>query len=124
MTFASYLSVGIRLPRVAVDQYLHGSGSYVPVSQLLPGDLLFFSTDHADASKIHHVAMYLGGGRMVHAPTFGEHVKEAPIWWTEYYGALRIVPAVAAPGATTAPPATDEPGARTEPATTQPAPTT
>jgi cell wall-associated NlpC family hydrolase len=117
LTFASYLSVGIRLPRVAVDQYMHGPGTYVPVTQLLPGDLLFFSTDHNDPSKIHHVAMYLGGGRMVHAPTFGEHVKEAPIWWTEYYGALRVVPAAAAPGTTGAPPAP------TQPAPTQPAPT-
>ena len=122
LTFASYLSVGIRLPRVAVDQYLHGPGSYVPVTQLLPGDLLFFSTDHNDANKIHHVAMYLGGGRMVHAPTFGEHVKEAPVWWTEYYGALRVVPAVAAPGATP-PPATTAPAPAPGPTTTQPAPT-
>jgi peptidoglycan DL-endopeptidase CwlO len=128
LTFASYLSVGIRLPRVAVDQYLHGPGSYVPVTQLLPGDLLFFSTDHNDASKIHHVAMYIGGGRMVHAPNFGEHVKVAPIWWTEYYGALRVVPAVAAPGATSAPapapaPATTEPApAPAEPTTSAPAP--
>jgi cell wall-associated NlpC family hydrolase len=120
LTFASYLSVGIRLPRVAVDQYLHGPGTYVPVTQLLPGDLLFFSTDHADPSKIHHVAMYLGGGRMVHAPTFGEHVKEASIWWTEYYGALRVVPAIAAPGATTAPPVPTQPA----PTTPAPAPTT
>ena len=129
LTFASYLSVGIRLPRVAVDQYLHGPGTYVPVTQLLPGDLLFFSTDHNDANKIHHVAMYLGGGRMVHAPNFGEHVKEAPVWWTEYYGALRIVPAVAAPGATpTAPaPTATQPAPApptTEPSPTSPAPTT
>ena len=124
LTFASYLSVGIRLPRVAVDQYLHGPGEYVPVTKLLPGDLLFFSTDHNDPNKIHHVAMYLGGGRMVHAPTFGEHVKEAPVWWTEYYGALRVVPAVAAPGATPTTPAPTATQPAPAPTSTGPAPTT
>jgi peptidoglycan DL-endopeptidase CwlO len=124
LTFASYLSVGIRLPRVAVDQYLHGPGAHVPVAQLLPGDLLFFSTDHNDASKIHHVAMYLGGGRMVHAPNFGEHVKEAPVWWTEYYGALRVVPAVAAPGSTPTTPAPTATQPAPTPTSTEPAPTT
>jgi len=105
LALASYLSVGIALPRVSRDQYRYRGGSPVLVSQLLPGDLLFFSTDRSDSSKIHHVAIYIGNGKMVHAPTFGETVKVSPVWWSEYFGAIRIVPAIAAPGAATTPPA-------------------
>jgi cell wall-associated NlpC family hydrolase len=119
LMLASYRSVGLKLPRVARDQY--GAGTPVLASQLLPGDLLFFSTDRSDWRQIHHVAMYIGGGRMVHAPTWGEPVQTAPIWWTEYFGATRVVPAVAAPGAT--PPPATPPAATTPPATTPPATT-
>lgn len=122
LMLASYASVGISLPRVSRDQYR--AGTPVLVSQLLPGDLLFFSTDRSDSRQIHHVAMYIGGGRMVHAPTWGEPVQTSPIWWTEYFGATRVVPAIAAPGgtpATTAPPTTAPP--TTIPPTTAP-PTT
>jgi peptidoglycan DL-endopeptidase CwlO len=119
LMLASYRSVGLNLPRVARDQY--GAGTPVLASQLLPGDLLFFSTDRSDQRQIHHVAMYIGGGRMVHAPTWGEPVQIAPIWWSEYFGATRVVPAVAAPGATT-PPATTPPA--TTPPPTTPPPTT
>ena len=38
-------------------------GQSVPVSQLQPGDLLFFY------SPTSHVAMYIGNGQMVHAST-------------------------------------------------------
>jgi peptidoglycan DL-endopeptidase CwlO len=100
LTFAAYRSVGITLPRVSRDQYTVGSP--VPVSQLLPGDLLFFSTDRQNPAAIHHVAIYLGGGRMVHAPTFGDVVRISPIWWSEYFGATRILPAI--PGPPTHPP--------------------
>ncbi len=95
LALAAYRSVGVHLPRISRDQY--GAGIPVLVSQLLPGDLLFFSTDRSDWHQIHHVAIYIGNGRMVHAPTFGERVKVSPIWWTEYFGATRVVPAVAVP---------------------------
>ena len=119
LVLASYRTAGIRLPRVSRDQY--GAGSPVLASQLLPGDLLFFSTDRSDWRQIHHVAIYIGGGRMVHAPTWGEPVQISPIWWTEYFGATRVVAAVATPGTTTPPPTTAPP--TTTPPTTAP-PTT
>ena len=40
-----------------------------------------------------HVAIYLGKGQMLHAPTAGDHVRIAPIWWAEFFGATRVVPA-------------------------------
>src|SRR6185503_9074601 len=115
LVLASYQSVGVNLPRVS--RYQFHAGTPVLVSQLLPGDLLFFSTDRSDWRKIHHVAIYIGGGRMIHAPTFGDVVRIAPIWWLEFFGATRIVGAVSAPAA---PPPTMRPPATTPPRTTPP----
>ena len=28
-----------------------------------------------DSASIHHVAIYIGNGQVIHAPTFGDHVK-------------------------------------------------
>jgi cell wall-associated NlpC family hydrolase len=93
LVYAAYLSVGVKLPRVANNQY--GAGQPVLASQLLPGDLIFFSTNPSDWRQIHHVAMYIGNGKVVQAPTFGDVVKISPVWWTEYFGATRIIPAIA-----------------------------
>jgi cell wall-associated NlpC family hydrolase len=99
LTWAAYRSAGITIPRIAADQY-HGLRP-VLLSNLLPGDLLFFSTDRSNWRAIHHVGMYIGDGKMVHAPTTGDHVRIAPIWWSEYFGAARVVDAVPGPSTTT-----------------------
>ena len=52
---------GVSIPRVAASQV--GAGTAVDVSAVQPGDLLFYS----DGSGISHVAMYIGGGQVVHA---------------------------------------------------------
>ncbi|HEX6500448.1 MAG TPA: NlpC/P60 family protein [Micromonosporaceae bacterium] len=96
LTWASYHSVGVDLPRIANEQQ-HETTPVPDVSKLLPGDLLFFATDRNDWHTIHHVAIYLGDGKMVHAPTTGDVVKISPIWWSEFFGATRVVPAVPAP---------------------------
>jgi cell wall-associated NlpC family hydrolase len=53
---------GVTIARDASPQSTHGR--LVPRSALRPGDLLFFAT----ASVVHHVGIYAGAGRMVHAP--------------------------------------------------------
>ena len=87
----AYGHAGIGLPRTARPQFR--ATRPVPPSQLLPGDLLFFATDKSNWDTIHHVGIYLGGGRMVHAPTTGDVVRVAPVWWAEYFGATRVVSA-------------------------------
>lgn len=69
LTFAAYRSVGIRLGRTTYEQVTNG----VPVSktQLMPGDLVF---PHPG-----HVQLYLGNGQVIHAPTFGDHVRIATL---------------------------------------------
>jgi cell wall-associated NlpC family hydrolase len=61
----AYESAGVTLPRVARQQYW--AGAQLPVRQAQPGDLLFWGYDTSNPDSIHHVAMYLGNGRMVEA---------------------------------------------------------
>jgi cell wall-associated NlpC family hydrolase len=79
---------GVKLPRVAEDQAR--VGTYVPQSQLQPGDAVFF----ADSSGyIHHMGLYIGGGKMIHAPQTGDVVKITDIttgyYASQYAGARR-----------------------------------
>ena len=87
---------GIQMPRVAADQAR--TGPAVPVSQLQPGDLLFYHTDPTDPGYISHVAIYLGNDEMLQAPQTGENVEvvKANLSGSEYAGAVRVDPALAA----------------------------
>ena len=60
-TMSVLANFGVSIPRVAASQA--GAGTAVDVSAVQPGDLLFYS----DGSGISHVAMYIGGGQVVHA---------------------------------------------------------
>lgn len=62
----AYGHVGLRLPHHAGT--LATRGTRVPTGRLRPGDLLFFR-------GYGHVGIYLGRGRMVHAPQSGERVE-------------------------------------------------
>ncbi|SHN45582.1 NlpC/P60 family protein [Cryptosporangium aurantiacum] len=86
----AYASADVTLPRTARPQYR--ASRPVSITALLPGDLLFFATDRADWDTIHHVGVYLGRGLMVHAPTTGDVVRIAPVWWSEFFAAGRVVP--------------------------------
>jgi peptidoglycan DL-endopeptidase CwlO len=91
----SFAQAGITMPRVAADQAR--SGPSVPVSQLRPGDLIFYHTDQTDPTYISHVAMYLGNGWMIQAPEPGMDVEVVPAdFGTEFAGAIRVSPAQAA----------------------------
>ena len=69
----------------------------MPVSQLQPGDLLFYHTDPTAPGYISHVAIYLGNGWMIQAPQPGENVEVVPAdFGTEFAGAIRVSPAQAA----------------------------
>ena len=61
----------------------------VPVSQLQPGDLLFYHTDPTDPGYISHVAIYLGNDEMLQAPQTGENVEvvQADLSGSEYAAA-------------------------------------
>ncbi len=88
LTQASYDKVGIKLPRVANDQY--NAGPHPARNELLPGDLVFFSHDPTDSRAIHHVGIYVGGGYMIDAPRTGAVIRFDPIDGGDYFGATRV----------------------------------
>jgi cell wall-associated NlpC family hydrolase len=91
----SFARAGIEMPRVAADQAQ--AGPAVPVSQLQPGDLLFYHTDPTAPGYISHVAIYLGNGWMIQAPEPGKNVEVVPAGFgPEFAGAIRVNPAQAA----------------------------
>jgi cell wall-associated NlpC family hydrolase len=91
----SFAQAGVTMPRVAADQAL--TGPAVPVSQLQPGDLLFYHTDPTAPTYISHVAIYLGNGWMIQAPEPGKDVEVVPAdFGNEFAGAVRVNPAQAA----------------------------
>lgn len=80
LTYYVFGQLGMRIPRVAEDQAR--VGAYVPFAQLKPGDTVFF----ADSSGyIGHMGLYIGGGRMVHAPQTGDVVKVTDISSGRYF---------------------------------------
>ncbi len=91
----SFAQAGISMPRVAADQAR--AGPAVPVSQLQPGDLLFYHTDPTDPGYISHVAIYLGNGWMIQAPQPGMDVQVVPAsFGSQFAGAIRVYPQTAA----------------------------
>lgn len=60
---------GIKIPRTTYDQI--NAGTAVKRGQLRPGDAIFFGT----RANPHHVAMYLGNGRIIEAPHTGANVR-------------------------------------------------
>ncbi|NUU62148.1 C40 family peptidase [Paenibacillus sp. JW14] len=76
---------GVTLPRTSTQQST--AGTYVPRSQLQPGDLVFFY------SPIHHVAIYMGDGKILH--TYGKGgVTVTNLnsgWWDSHYTTARRV---------------------------------
>jgi cell wall-associated NlpC family hydrolase len=91
----SFARAGIVMPRVAADQAR--TGPAVPVSQLEPGDLLFYHTDPTAPGYISHVAIYLGNGLLIQAPEPGLDVQVVPVYFgSEFAGAIRVSPAEAA----------------------------
>ncbi|MBL8201291.1 MAG: C40 family peptidase [Chromatiales bacterium] len=65
----AYSNAGLRLPRTAADQM--DATAPVTLENAQAGDLLFFR----DGSRTSHVAIYLGEGRFVHAPSTGNQVS-------------------------------------------------
>ncbi|QRP44979.1 C40 family peptidase [Amycolatopsis sp. FDAARGOS 1241] len=88
----AYESAGVILPRVSQDQYK--AGAMLPVRDAQPGDLIFLATDPADPSTIHHVAMYLGDGKIVEAQQTGVPVHVRPFSFDE----AEVVPQAVRPG--------------------------
>ena len=79
----------VNLPRTSSEQAK--VGTQVSRSALQPGDMVFFSPG---GRRISHVGMYIGNGRMVHAPRTGKNIDITSIdsgYWAKYYTTARRV---------------------------------
>jgi hypothetical protein len=91
----SLAQAGVVMPRVAADQAR--TGPQVPLSQLEPGDLLFYHTDPTAPGYISHVAIYAGDGEMIQAPQPGLDVEIVPAdFGSEFAGAVAVYPRLGA----------------------------
>lgn len=69
----AFAGVGIDLPRYSGNQA--DAGEEVPASEMRRGDMLSW----AENGRTHHIAMYLGDGKMIEAPYSGARVKISPV---------------------------------------------
>ncbi len=61
------------------SRYQYRQVRKIPLDQARVGDLLFWTDGSDDPARIHHVALYAGGGLMVEAPETGKNVRVVPI---------------------------------------------
>lgn len=66
LTGGAWAAAGVSIPRTARDQV--GAGQKISMSELRPGDLVAYSS-------LTHIGMYIGDGKVVHAPRTGLNVS-------------------------------------------------
>ena len=81
LTLAAWRAAGKSLPHNAAMQW--DAVAHISRSSLQPGDLVFYS-------GLGHVALYVGSGKVIHAPTFGESVTLANVDMMSPYGYGRV----------------------------------
>jgi len=81
LTMYAWGKAGVSLPHSSGMQM--SSGQRVSLSALQPGDLVFYG------SPVHHVALYVGAGQVIHAPQSGDVVRYASVDMMTPVGATR-----------------------------------
>ncbi len=83
-----YAEAGVELPRTAAAQRRFGRS--IPFSSAAPGDLIFYRFDGGL-----HVTLYIGDGKVVHAPATGQTVHVSQVdtkyWRSHYVATVRIL---------------------------------
>jgi len=75
LTMMAWAAGGVSMSHGSQAQYL--AFPKVPISQLQPGDLVFFGSS---GPSNHHVGLYIGGGTMIEAPHSGAYVRYTTIY--------------------------------------------
>jgi cell wall-associated NlpC family hydrolase len=82
-------SLGLQLPRTSAE--MSQVGTPLDVTELRPGDLVFFNTSRNPNS---HVGIFIGENRFVHSPKTGKAIMitslNSKYWHARYSGARRI----------------------------------
>lgn len=76
----------IELPRTADQQYRATHANRVPWDKLQPGDLMFWGSE----GNIHHVAIYLGQGMMMHEPNPAKKAEIVPAYKADFVSGTRL----------------------------------
>ena len=82
LTMAAWKAAGVVLPHNAAQQ--HKTVHPIARDELKPGDLVFYFHD------IHHVALYVGNGQVIEAPTEGERISMRPMDFAPISGYGRV----------------------------------
>ncbi|WP_225835357.1 C40 family peptidase [Streptomyces sp. NK08204] len=82
---AAFRQVGVSLPRVSQDQST--AGTQVSLSNLQPGDILYWGS----AGSAYHVAIYAGDGMFVGAQNPSTGIVEKPLSYDPPTGAVRVL---------------------------------
>ncbi|MFE6550809.1 C40 family peptidase, partial [Streptomyces sp. NPDC057746] len=84
LTQSAWKAAGVALPRTAQEQ--GAMGTTVPLTDIRPGDLIFFYDTGS------HVGVYTGDAMMIHAPGPGSYIREESIFFAgnaAIHGAVR-----------------------------------
>ncbi|MEY2422394.1 MAG: peptidoglycan DL-endopeptidase CwlO [Acidimicrobiaceae bacterium] len=73
LTMVAWRAGGVSLPHYSGAQY--SSTTHIPMSAIQPGDLIFYE------SPSQHVALYIGGGQIIHAPHPGGVVEYNSLYY-------------------------------------------
>jgi cell wall-associated NlpC family hydrolase len=78
LTSAAWRAAGVHLPHNSARQW----NAVDPISraELQPGDIVFYYAD------IHHVGLYVGDGRIIHAPSYGQRIRVESMSYAPIYG--------------------------------------
>ena len=83
-TLAVYANYGVSLPHSSKAQA--NCGTRIDLSELQPGDLVFYG-----GKNIHHVAMYIGNGQIVHAQSSDTGIVISSMYYNTPTRAVRIL---------------------------------
>lgn len=86
-TMLLYAQYGYELPRSSTE-YVNTKYTLIPMSQAKPGDIVLYNY----GSKIGHVAIYIGDGKIIHSSNKKDGVKISTAYYTTPYAALRVIP--------------------------------
>lgn len=83
-TLSVYAKYGVSLPHSSKAQA--NCGTRIDVSEVQPGDLVFYG-----GSNIHHVAMYIGNGQVVHAQSSDTGIVVSSMYYNTPTRAVRVL---------------------------------
>ena len=83
-TLSVYRNYGVSLPHSSKAQA--NCGERIDLSELQPGDLVFYG-----GKNIHHVAMYIGNGQVVHAQSAKTGIVVSSMYYNTPTSAVRVL---------------------------------